>query len=207
MKIQIDDRMILFYSEYCPHCSMLLETIKRHDENKTIRLLSIEVLKMQNKLPSTIHSVPALMTLPEKKLMFGKAVFDYLLLPGSGRLLTNKPPPEQMPMPNAKPAEGTPAAFTLGANLSDSFSPFSSADTSHNDYSNTHLDDRVYNWSSVSEASSDKVSMHPPMQEDTRSRKELPDVDLIRQQREVELRGEVNITALPHPLQTRNNII
>lgn len=208
VKNQIDDRMILFYSEYCPHCSMLLETVKRHDENKTIRLLSIEVLKMANKLPPTIHSVPALMTLPEKKLMFGKAVFDYLLLPGSGKLLVGSKPADKPVIinTNSDGANGSPAAFTLGANLSDNFSPFTSGDNTHHDYSNTQLDDRVYNWASVSEVTEQNQSMRQPLHEDTRSRKELPDIDIIRQQRDVELRGEVNVASMPTPLASRNTI-
>lgn len=208
VKNQTDDRMILFYSEFCPHCSMLLETIKRHDEDKTIRLLSIEVLKISNKLPPTIHSVPALMTLPEKKLMFGKAVFDYLLLPGSGKLLTGSKPVEQPVMLNQgnNGNNGSPAAFTLGASLSDSFSPFASGDNAHQDYSNTQLDDRVYNWASVTESTTHNTNMRPPLHEDTRSKKDLPDIDLIRQQRDVELRGEVNVTSMPNPVQTRTSI-
>ena len=187
---------------------MLLETIKRHDEDKTIRLLSIEVLKMSNKLPPSIHSVPALMTLPEKQLMFGKAVFDFLLLPGSGKLLVSSKPvdkPAELQNKNEQ-MNGSPAAFTLGANLSDSFSPFSSGDNGHHDFSNTQLDDRVYNWSSVTEPTTQTTSQHPPLQEDTRNRKELPDIDFIRQQRDVDLRGEVNVTSMPPATPTRNSI-
>lgn len=182
---------------------MLIETIKRHDEDKTIRLLSIEVLKVSNKLPATIHSVPALMTIPEKKLMFGKAVFDYLLLPGSGKLLKGSKPQHEPPIMKNDNASGQPAAFTLGANLSDNFSPFSSGDSTHNDYSNVQLDDRVYNWSTVSESTTQAQTQQPPLHEDTRTRKDLPDIDIIRQQREVELRGEVNVTSMPSPVQTR----
>jgi len=79
--------MILFYSEFCNHCKMLLEHIKRYDKDKIIKLVSIDDLRNKNiNIESKIHSVPAFMILPSKELLFGKAVFDYLLLPGRGIL-------------------------------------------------------------------------------------------------------------------------
>lgn len=179
---------------------MLLDTIKRHDENKTIRLLSIEVLKASNKLPGTIHSVPALMTLPEKKLMFGKSVFDFLLLPGSGKLLTmqsNRSNDSTAPPGEMNQQQGGPSAFVLGANLSDNFSSYD-GDNAHE-----HMNDRVYNWSSVSDQSQTPITDNTPYQEDTRTKKGLPDLDTLRQQRDMELRGEVNVNSMPHPVATR----
>ena len=79
--------MILFYSVFCNHCKMLLEHIKRYDKEKIIKLVSIDDLRNQNyNIESKIHSVPAFMILPSKELLFGKAVFDHLLLPGRGIL-------------------------------------------------------------------------------------------------------------------------
>ena len=64
--------MILFYSEYCEHCTILLDTVKRHDKNKKIKLVSIDYLRSINKnIDSRIHSVPALMFIPSKELIFG----------------------------------------------------------------------------------------------------------------------------------------
>jgi len=66
---------------------MLLEHIKRYDKEKIIKLVSIDDLRNQNyNIESKIHSVPAFMILPSKELLFGKAVFDHLLLPGRGIL-------------------------------------------------------------------------------------------------------------------------
>lgn len=83
--------MILFYSVFCNHCKMLLEHIKRYDKDKTIKLVSIDDLRNQNiNIESKIHSVPAFMILPSKELLFGKAVFDHLLLPGRGILCSSQ---------------------------------------------------------------------------------------------------------------------
>jgi len=66
---------------------MLIETIKNKDKEKTIKLVCVEVFKSNGKnVPSQIHSVPALITLPNKNILFGKDVFDYLLSPSKGKL-------------------------------------------------------------------------------------------------------------------------
>jgi len=83
--------MILFYSIFCNHCKMLLEHIKRYDKEKIIKLVPIDDLRNKNiNIESKIHSVPAFMILPSKELLFGKAVFDYLLLPGRGILCSTQ---------------------------------------------------------------------------------------------------------------------
>jgi hypothetical protein len=83
--------MILFYSVFCNHCKMLLDHIKRYDKDKKIKLVSIDDLRNKNiNIESKIHSVPAFMILPSKELLFGKAVFDYLLLPGRGILCSTQ---------------------------------------------------------------------------------------------------------------------
>ena len=83
--------MILFYSVFCNHCKMLLEHIKRYDKEKVIKLVSIDDLRNKNiNIESKIHSVPAFMILPSKELLFGKAVFDHLLLPGRGILCSTQ---------------------------------------------------------------------------------------------------------------------
>jgi hypothetical protein len=70
---------------------MLLEHIKRYDKEKVIKLVSIDDLRNKNiNIESKIHSVPAFMILPSKELLFGKAVFDYLLLPGRGILCSTQ---------------------------------------------------------------------------------------------------------------------
>jgi len=83
--------MILFYSDFCNYCKMLLEHIKRYDKDKKIKLVSIDDLRNKNiNIETKIHSVPAFMILPSKELLFGKAVLDYLLLPGRGILCSTQ---------------------------------------------------------------------------------------------------------------------
>ena len=125
--------MILFYSANCSHSKMLLENVNRYDKNKIIKVVPIDELKKQNiNIESKIHSVPAFMILPSKELLFGKDVFDYLLLPGRGILcgvqntrldknITDSAENKIRPM--EQNTDNEPSAFALNSNkLSDNFS-------------------------------------------------------------------------------------
>ena len=161
--------MILFYSVYCNHCKMLLEHIKRYDKEKVIKLVSIDDLRNKNiNIESKIHSVPAFMILPSKELLFGKSVFDHLLLPGRGILCSTQSTRldkavsgENDMIPLANTGNGTvgagsisvgsggagcsegdcsePMAFTLNtASFSDNFSIIEDE--------SKELNDKNYNW-------------------------------------------------------------
>ena len=151
--------MILFYSVFCNHCKMLLEHLKRYDKEKIIKLVSIDELRSKNiNIESKIHSVPAFMILPSKEILFGKAVFDHLLLPGRGILCSTQStrldksgsgtggsgnePDVLMPLANTGSGVGgedEPLAFTLNtASFSDNFSIIEN-DTQE-------LNDKNYNW-------------------------------------------------------------
>ena len=151
--------MILFYSVFCNHCKMLLEHIKRYDKEKIIKLVSIDDLRNKNiDIESKIHSVPAFMILPSKEILFGKAVFDHLLLPGRGILCSTQSTRLDktgsgtgtgdsdvlMPLANTGSGNGVggedePLAFTLNtASFSDNFSIIEN-DTQE-------LSDKNYNW-------------------------------------------------------------
>jgi len=152
--------MILFYSVFCNHCKMLLEHIKRYDKEKVIKLVSIDDLRSKNiNIETKIHSVPAFMILPSKELIFGKAVFDHLLLPGRGILCGSQNTRmektggvsggsggsggtgENDVIPLAKMSEGEnePLAFTLNsASFSDNFSIIEDE--------TKELNDKNYKW-------------------------------------------------------------
>jgi hypothetical protein len=135
---------------------MLLEHIKRYDKEKIIKLVSIDDLRNKNiNIESKIHSVPAFMILPSKEILFGKAVFDHLLLPGRGILCSsqntrmdktgvNSSTPggtvenDVVPLANTN-IEDEPLAFTLNtASFSDKFSIIEDE--------TMVLNDKNYNW-------------------------------------------------------------
>jgi hypothetical protein len=145
---------------------MLLEHIKRYDKEKVIKLVSIDDLRNKNiNIESKIHSVPAFMILPSKELLFGKSVFDHLLLPGRGILCSTQSTRldkavsgENDMIPLANTGNGTvgagsisggsgaadsshsePMAFTLNtASFSDNFSIIEDE--------SKELNDKNYNW-------------------------------------------------------------
>jgi hypothetical protein len=138
---------------------MLLEHIKRYDKEKIIKLVSIDDLRNKNmNIESKIHSVPAFMILPSKELLFGKAVFDYLLLPGRGILCTTQSTridrtnsentgsdsggvngDNIIPLANVNAIDGEPLAFTLNSSsFSDNFSIIEDE--------TKELNDKNYKW-------------------------------------------------------------
>lgn len=200
--------MILFYSDYCPHCRMLLDTIERHDSNKMIKIVSIEALKAKGQpIPPRITAVPALILLPSKDVLIGKAVFDYLLLPGKGKLLTALGASKQQAPSTTSPSNdpvapaNEPMAYSIASSgLSDAFSSIEEQDTP-----SYGLDDRSYAWATLDkEPESVAVFSNSPFQEETRMKKNLPDLDAIKSQRDMELtQNDLNTCQLLPPTATR----
>ena len=182
--------MILFYSSYCSHCNVLLETIQKHDKTKMIKLVSIDTLRSLKKpIDPKIHSVPALLLLNTKEYLFGKAVFDYLLLPNRGILFSG-----QTTRDEKRPARdvdgnistlestdlpGEPRAFVLGAISAEQFSTI--------DDENSIVHDKNYNWDMIdSSNTSTTPSITPTIKtddSDSSSKKKLPSMEEIMKQR------------------------
>jgi hypothetical protein len=194
------EQMILFYSEHCNHCKMLLDTIKRHDGMSLMKLVSIEGVRAAGRaIPPRIQAVPAI-AFDNNNVIFGKQVFDYLLLPGRGLLLTQAPKSTNTDAtPGSTPQADGPSAFTLGAQHSDAFSMIEGDEA---------LTDKNYVWASVFDSSPTiSGTQEIAYQEDTRSKKELPDINTIREQRQLDLQQQqenhINIAALTPPTSTR----
>jgi hypothetical protein len=176
--------MILFYSETCQHCSVLLDTIKRHDSKKTIKLVCIDT--RINILKDIIKNVPALMFLPTKEVIYGKAVFDYLLLPNRGYLFTsksgrnNKDEPSSLSSPvpiNEKKIDDEPEAFSLGTIYADNFSSIDDNNINNN---------KVYNWDYI-DNDNRNINIEREFKEksnENNSGKKLPSIEELTKERE-----------------------
>lgn len=177
---------------------MLLDTIKRHDTKSLIKLVSVEGLTQSGyKIPSRIHSVPA-MAFDNQNVIFGKQVFDYLLLPGRGLLLAQASSSVTDEKTASVPLDnGDPIAFALASAHSDQFSLIDSDETSGHS-------DRNYAWTSIFDQTSDNTNVSA-FQEETRTKKELPDINAIREQRQIDLQQQtdINVSTLPPPTSTR----
>lgn len=189
--------MILFYSEYCQHSKILLENIKKHDNNNLIKTVSIDLLRSLRKpIDPKIHSVPALMITKTKEYLFGKAVFDYLLLPNRGILFSNSISrdeksfkKEDIPLTNLEPS-----AFSLGSILSENFSSL------EDDDKNTNIaNDKHYNWDFIDNMNDENKIVTPSISVDNikdglntsstsdRMEKKLPSMEELLKQRATDI--------------------
>lgn len=186
--------MLLFYSEHCNHCKMLLDTIQRM-QAKSITTVSIDTLRANGKrVPPQIHSVPALMLLPTKQILFGKQVFDYLLLPGKGMLTGGMARVSTDPMaPPAAPSE--PQAFTMNlSNCSgDNFAFIEEEGANHH---------RSYTWSSIEEHGAPPALENGALQSNTRVKKEVLDLEEFKARRAEDLQVIVNTNVTEPPVTT-----
>jgi hypothetical protein len=176
--------MILFYSETCQHCSVLLDTIKRHDSKKTIKLVCIDT--KINILKDFIKNVPALMFLPTKEIIYGKAVFDYLLLPNRGYLFTsksgrnNKEEPSSLSSPvpiNETKIDDEPSAFSLGSIYADNYSSIDD---------NNILNNKIYNWDFI-DNDNRNINIEREFKEkssENNSNKKLPSIEELTRERD-----------------------
>jgi hypothetical protein len=187
--------MILFYSDSCQHCSVLLDTIKRHDTKKMIKLVCIDT-RIQT-IKDKITKVPALMFLPNKEIIYGKAVFDHLLLPNRGILFTSNSTRDKSdnnqnssltaPVPlNNQTEANEPLAFSLGSIMSDKFS-----DINDDNVNSVNLNsNRVYGWDLIT---NDNQNKPPPPADinsggintrESKSDKKLPSIEELTKERE-----------------------
>lgn len=183
--------MILFYSDTCKHCSVLLDTIKRHDTKKTIKLVVID--SIVNKISHKIKAVPALMFIPSREIMYGKAVFDYLLLPNRGYLFTSNSTREKQEttihnsnINKNENANGTeneidkniePISFTLGSITADNYSDITDDNINSMNLNNAKL----YNWGVIEEEETKKEFIKL---DGDKPQKKLPSIDELQKQRE-----------------------
>ena len=172
--------MILFYSDFCQHCKVLLETIKRHDKNNIIKTVSIDTLRSLKKpIDPKIHSVPALLIINTKEYLFGKAVFDYLLLPNRGVLFSTnitreKQSKDTQDLSFTKDIPKEPSAFSLGTISSEMFSSV--------DDSQDILQDITYNWDTIESIQTQNIDTKESPSDDS-DKKKLPTMEEIMKQR------------------------
>jgi len=176
---------------------MLLDTIQRL-QAKSIKLVSIEALRHNGKkVPPQVHSVPALMLMPSKQLLFGKQVFDYLLLPGKGVLTTGIVKEEK-----ASIETGEPQAFSIHlTNASgDNFAFI------EEEGSNAH---RNYTWTHIEEVPATSAPVLDPsqsgavaLQSNTRVKKEILDLEEFKARRAEDLNVVINTNVNSPPAVT-----
>ena len=176
--------MLLFYSNHCTSSQMLVDSIRRYNAISHFKLVNIENLKIKGlPIPSKVHSVPALMFLDDSKtLIFGKQVFDFLLLPNKG-FLFNLPKKQSSGGAKEEPSDDlVPYHFNQNA-LGDSFSFIE-----ENEVIDKH---KQYKWSNIDSDTSIPTTT-TGLNAETRSKKGLPDLGTLQSERDLELQKYLN---------------
>ena len=178
---------------------MLIDTIKRNNKTDEIKLVCIEVLRSKGQAVP-VSSVPTLITLPDKRTYTGKAVFDYLLLPGRGKLLTPinnaaSPGPGPGPSPSPMPSQPVdPMAFSMtGGSFADSYT-----DINHVGSTADCVDDTNYvsSWTTITAQDKVPLSVSQFTPEETRNKKPAIDMEAFKMKRDMDLQA---VDSLPTP--------
>lgn len=197
--------MILIYSNQCKHCNILIETINKHDTNNIIKKISVDTLRINGyNIDSMIHSVPALVLLQKDKdeieqILYGKQVFDHLLLPNRGVLFTqdnntrlNKVEKDHLDKNNINSDDNIinidPMAFTLKTSLSDNFSLI-------DEEADNLLTDKNYNWDLITndnnitnmEAVTNDTVLNPISSVNDKNEKNLPSIEELLSKRQKDI--------------------
>lgn len=197
--------MILIYSNQCKHCNILIETINKHDTNNIIKKISVDTLRINGyNIDSMIHSVPALVLLQKDKdeieqILYGKQVFDHLLLPNRGVLFTqdnntrlNKVEKDHLDKKDINNDDNIinidPMAFTLKTSLSDNFSLI-------DEEADNLLTDKNYNWDLITndnnitnmEAVTNDTVLNPISSVNDKNEKNLPSIEELLSKRQKDI--------------------
>lgn len=174
--------MLLFYSNHCTASRMLVESIHRYNGQEHMKLVNVENYKAKGiAIPKQIHSVPALLFTENKTVIFGKQVFDYLLLPGKGYLFHLPKKVNDGVANDSTGTPGEPLSFNLMSSAGDAFSFI------EEEKMDPH---KSYNWANINEnitipTTDEVVSGKDGM----RGNKGLPDLGTLQSQRELQLQN------------------
>lgn len=181
--------MLLFYSNHCASSKMLVDSVKRYNGTDYLKLVNIDTYLAKGiAIPAKIHSVPAII-LPNKTILFGKQVFDYLLLPGKGFLFNLPNKEKKQTILEASPLE--PLSFNFSKNSSSDM--FSFIDETNEDVKDPH---KAYNWCNITEnITIPTVNNEETVNMETRSKKNLPDVTAIKSERDLDLQNYLTVAS------------
>jgi hypothetical protein len=165
--------MLLFYSDQCSHCTMLIETLKTLDKQKQVKLVSVDYLKSNQIIfDARITHVPAMLLPDFNKIIFGKEVFDHLLLPGKGVLL--------------KPSNNTNTQSTVDLSEPSGLDSYISQSYENIDENDNYLTGPVTIWENLDTSTNViQPDVKPIGNTDTeKSHKQLPSLAEIQKMRE-----------------------
>jgi hypothetical protein len=112
----------LFYSERCPNCKQIIETLKGLNKAGLYKFVLIESLP-RNQIPAFVTKVPTLYVPDTKDVIVGKDIFGYIAKPTNARKeLPTVPDIAQGGSSSAAPGEYSPWGFEGSGKMGDSYS-------------------------------------------------------------------------------------
>jgi len=112
----------LFYSERCPNCNQIIETLKGLNKAGLYKFILIESLP-RNQIPAFVTKVPTLYVPDTKDVIVGKDIFGYIAKPTNARKeLPTAPAIAQGGASSAAPGEYSPWGFEGSGRMGDSYS-------------------------------------------------------------------------------------
>lgn len=112
----------LFYSERCPNCKQIIETLKGLNKAGLYKFILIESLP-RNQIPAFVTKVPTLYLPETKEVIVGKDIFGYIAKPTNARKeLPTAPPIAQGGSSGASLGEYSPWGFEGTSKMGDSYS-------------------------------------------------------------------------------------
>jgi hypothetical protein len=112
----------LFYSERCPNCKQIIETLKGLNKAGLYKFILIESLP-RDQIPTFVTKVPTLYIPDTKDVIVGKDIFGYIAKPTNARKeLPTAPPIAQGGATSSSPGEYSPWGFEGNGRLGDTYS-------------------------------------------------------------------------------------
>lgn len=113
----------LFYSERCPNCKQIIETLKALNKAGLYKFILVESLPREQ-IPSFLKKVPTLYNPETKDVIVGKDIFGYIAKPTNSRkeIPASQPTIAQGGPPSSAPGEYTPWGFEGSGRIGESYS-------------------------------------------------------------------------------------
>ena len=108
----------LFYSERCPNCKQIIETLKGLNKAGLYKFVLVESLP-RDKIPGFVTKVPTLFIPDTKEVIVGKDIFGYIAKPTNSR---KELPTAASSGQTGVPGEYSPWGFEGSGKLGDSYS-------------------------------------------------------------------------------------
>ena len=111
----------LFYSERCPNCKQIIETLKGLNKAGLYKFVLVESLA-RDQIPAFLKKVPTLYVPDTKDVIVGKDIFGYIAKPTNSRKELPTTALTATPQMGGPPGEYSPWGFEGSGKLGDSYS-------------------------------------------------------------------------------------